>query len=51
MVRAIEVILPSDATVWEYAKQMSPIQKSINNKYLQLSCLEQIQELLFTQNK
>ena len=48
MVRAI---LSSDATVWEYAIQMRPIQKSINNKYLQLSCLEQIQELLLTQNK
>ena len=44
-------ILSSDATVWEYAIQMRPIQKSINNKYLQLSCLEQIQELLLTQNK
>lgn len=51
MVRATEVILPSDATVWEYAIQMRPIQKSINNKYLQLSCLERTKKLLLTQIK
>ena len=51
MVRATEVILPSDAKVWEYAIQMRPIQKSINNKYLQLSCLERTKKLLLTQIK
>ena len=51
MVRATEVILPSDAKVGEYAIQMRPIQKSINNKYLQLSCLERTKKLLLTQIK
>lgn len=51
MVRATEIILPSDAKVWEYAIQMRPIQKSINNKYLQLSCLERTKKLLLTQIK
>ena len=51
MVRTTEVILPSDAKVWEYAIQMRPIQKSINNKYLQLSCLERTKKLLLTQIK
>lgn len=48
MVRATEVILSSDATVRKYAKQMRPIQNSISNVYLQLSRLEQMQELLLT---